>query len=279
MAGDRSKIDQADSDANFLDATRSSGVFELVGGGRRKTDVGMNSLETLNLGRRRNQELTRADSDLTIYIDSSKTWFEQDMSIRATADNKFNRRNLLISVVLLAVGAWSAYDGFIAFPKKLKIAEEYATLYDLDKSERTIKWQEITAEKGWKREVPKAPQDVQGDILFNYLLFGLCTILGLFFGFKFVRTRGSWLELENNQIRTSWGTSFDLNQIQRIDKIKWSKKGIAKVVYKDTQGLEKTFVIDDFKYERVSAGKILEAAEAGLKPEQILLTYATEKDV
>ncbi|HMO13199.1 MAG TPA: hypothetical protein PKD64_01715 [Pirellulaceae bacterium] len=192
------------------------------------------------------------------------------MSIRAVADNKFNRRNIYLVVFFAAVGCWATYDGLISYPKKLKIAEAYDELRDLSGPEKTKKWHEMTTEKNWSRDVPKSPAEVQGDIYFNYFLMAICFPLGLFFLGKFFRIRGSWLEFKDGQLSTSWGESLDFKQLEKIDKVKWNKKGIAKLFYKSSAGNQSMFVLDDFKYDRVPVGKILEVAETFVKPDQII---------
>ena len=50
----------------------------------------------------------------------------------------------------------------------------------------------------------------------------------------------------------------------KIDKTKWEKKGITRIHYAQ-DGNTKTYVFDDFKFERVKMGEILAQIENGLQ--------------
>ncbi len=206
------------------------------------------------------------------------------MTTRASADNRFNRRNIIIAVVGLAIGLWGAYDAFIAYPKKLKQSEafeeivEYVHANKLESKDLSEKWQETTTKKGWSRERPKPSAELRGTIIFNYWLVVVGLLICLFFLIKFFRMRNSWLESDGKKISTSWGQSIDLEKVLSLNKVKWEKKGIAKLAYADDSGNEKQMTLDDFKYERKGMGEIMQMIEKGLKPDQIKLPFSEAED-
>ena len=55
----------------------------------------------------------------------------------------------LMALVGLGFAAYCAYDGFYAYPKKLKYCEAFAEITGEDDDERSKKWKAITEEKGW----------------------------------------------------------------------------------------------------------------------------------
>ena len=78
------------------------------------------------------------------------------------------------------------------------------------------------------------------------------------------------MEADEKSVTTSWGESLQIENITKIDKRKWEKKGIASVHFKNEFGLDKFMVFDDFKYDRDSMGEIMKLAEKNLKPDQIV---------
>ncbi len=192
------------------------------------------------------------------------------MTIRALADSKFIRRYLLIACGGLAFMLWGLYDCLIAKPKALKMAEAYAALADLDSTELSKQWGKITEENGWPRAKPEAPEIVRQSIWFNWFVAIAGLILCLFFLLKYLRTKTAWMEATDTGIHTSWGQSLEFGQIRKINKAKWEKKGIARVLYENTEGHQKTMVFDDFKFDRATISQLMSLAENGLNRDQII---------
>ena len=82
------------------------------------------------------------------------------------------------------------------------------------------------------------------------------------------RNRGRWIEASKTGIASSWGQNVDFDRVVSLDKKKWDKKGIAKVLYEDGNR-RRRFVIDDFKFKREPTDRILRQLESRLQPEQI----------
>ncbi len=82
--------------------------------------------------------------------------------------------------------------------------------------------------------------------------------------FKWYLPRGSWIEGTDDEIRDSRGRTFSLNSLVEIDRHRWEEKGIA-VLRFNHEGRKQKFILDDFKYQREAAGKILELAERKLE--------------
>ena len=69
-------------------------------------------------------------------------------------------------------------------------------------------------------------------------------------------------------MRSSWGQSFQFDQVESLDKRKWRNKGIANVVYRDG-ARKRRFVIDDYKFMREPTDAILYELEQRIGIEKI----------
>ena len=191
------------------------------------------------------------------------------MSVRADVDNKFIRRYLIIAIGGLAFMLWGAYDSFVTGPRNMEKAQAFAEIKDQPDYEE--QWLALAEKNGWPRAKPtKDPETINGFLYFNYFVTVAGALLFLFFLLKFLKTRGTWMESTDKGISTSWGKSLNFDQITKIDKRKWEKKGIAKVHFTDEVNSEGVMVFDDFKYDRSSMSELMSMCEKGLKRDQIV---------
>jgi len=192
------------------------------------------------------------------------------MTVRANFQKNYLMRYLILAGVCLFLAAWFAYDGFIGYPRQLTYAREYGQLADLEPPERQAKWKEISAERGWSGATPeKEPAEIEDDIKGQYVWAFLNLVVGVPALLLYLRSRGSWVEATDTGLKTSWGQTVDFSKVTKLNKKKWSDKGIAKASYSDRHG-QKVFVFDDFKYEREPLGRMLRELESQLTPEQIV---------
>ena len=179
---------------------------------------------------------------------------------------------MIIAIGGLAFMLWGAYDAFVAFPKKLEMAHAFAEIKDQpDYEDKWLASYEKNKDKGWTRAKPtEDPETLNGFLYFNYFVTAAGALLFLFFLLKYFKTKGTWMESTDKGISTSWGKSLDFDQITKIDKRRWEKKGIAKVHFTDEVNTEGVMVFDDFKYDRSSMSDLMSMCEKGLKPDQIV---------
>lgn len=198
------------------------------------------------------------------------------MDIRADVNNKFIRRFLYIAIGCFLFMLWGLYDGLYTSPKKLKAAKAYQELFEqreegeITESERAENWKVMATEQGWGLDRPKRPEEAQNYVYFQWFVFGLGLILGLFFLIKYLRLLNSWVQADDKGVSSSWGESLQFDRIQQINKRKWEKKGIARVAFQDESGAAKTMVFDDFKFDREMMGMIISLAEKNLTDDQII---------
>ncbi len=179
--------------------------------------------------------------------------------IRAEALPEYYRRFLWISIASAAAISWCIFDAQVTYPKKLAIAETYESFPQTEEGKR--QWQQTAIEKGWSATIPtKSSAEVTSLIANQYILSGVAFLIGLVMFLKWYLPRGSWIEGSDKLVRNSFGSEFELDHLTGLDKRRWSEKGIA-VLHFNTDGRNKRFVIDDFKYQREETGKILKYAE------------------
>ena len=194
------------------------------------------------------------------------------MTIRAKYDNRYLWRYALIVFVGVGWALYCAYDLTFKYPVELEQAKVYhEQLKDLDERERQAQWDKICQENGWGqvRTSPRKPEKVEEVISLNYLQGIVALIIGLPPVFFILFSVGSWVEGDQQGIRTSWKQEFQFDDVKVLDKKKWEKKGIARAEY-EQNGKRGIFVFDDFKYEREPIVQLLKNLEATLESDQIV---------
>ena len=196
------------------------------------------------------------------------------MSIKADTNPRFFWRFALIGVVLLGWTGLCFKDALYSYPRKRDAA--LAKYRDLRESDKLDEWQKIAAQNDWKEVHPdesdgehKLGTEYEADIVEQYLMAAVCTPLGLWALIIYLRSRGRWMEADQDGIRSSWGPQLDFEQIETLDKKKWKEKGIVKIKY-DAAGRRRRFVLDDCKFDRGATEAILRLVEANVQEGQII---------
>ena len=186
------------------------------------------------------------------------------MPVRATTDNRFYLRFLVIGVVAIGFALWSAYDGAIAYPAQRERALKYQ---ELEKEDRVKEWPEVARAQGWPTDTPGTPK-TDADFLVQYIMAAIAGTIGLWLLIVVLRSRGRWIEGSETGISSSWGRSFDFDSVESLDKKRWNK-GIAKVKYREGKR-KKQFVIDNYKFKRQETDTILRALESKIGADKIV---------
>jgi hypothetical protein len=103
----------------------------------------------------------------------------------------------------------------------------------------------------------------------QYAMAILASVIGLPMLLVALKSRGNWIEANGAGLTSSWGERFNYDQIVQLDKKKWQKKGIAKLTYLDGDR-KRRFVLDDYKYERLTMDAILYEIEQCIDPAMIV---------
>ena len=187
------------------------------------------------------------------------------MTIRAERDPRYYLKFLLIGLAAFGFGLWSLYDGAINYPSQ---RERGLAFEKLMKEERGDEWDAYATERGWRTEFPGEPKS-EADIVMQYAMAAIAGTVGFFTLLGVWRSRGRWIEASGAGLTSSWGQSFDFDQVVSLDKRQWRGKGIAKVKYQDGNRRRK-FVLDDFKFDRQATDTILRELEAKIGADKII---------
>jgi len=190
------------------------------------------------------------------------------MTIRAESDPRYSRRFLLMGLAAIAFALWFLYDGAITYPNQRERALAYHELESDSQGEDPIvfrdKWHEMANTNGWPTAYPGEPK-TEGEITMQFVMAGIVSVVALGLLSIPLRARGRWLEASEKGITSSWGQSFDFDQVLELNKRQWRSKGIAKVTYHDGRR-KRRFVIDDYKFDRYSTDAILYELEQHIDP-------------
>ncbi len=200
------------------------------------------------------------------------------MPIRADNDPRFTRRFYIMGIVAIGFALWSLYDGMVKYPalRTHGFAEfkvDYKSLFEdshtkslsVDEFEHVAdpehvqEWAKYAHDRGFK-SVP--------EIFTQYIQAAVAGIVGLFLLSIPLRARGRWIEADETGITTSWGESFQFDQVEQLNKRKWRDKGLAKVTY-IANGRRRQFIIDDLKFMREPTDAILFELEQRIELERI----------
>jgi hypothetical protein len=206
------------------------------------------------------------------------------MHIRAENDPRYSRKFLIMGGFLIFGALWFLKDAVFGYPAlEAKGFEDYKS--EMMQSQRSSMFsggahQAITLAEfmvvaderelaGWTdyaqhREIPTGAKIVE-----QYVFAALCGVLGLGFLSIPLRSRGRWIEASDDGITSSWGESFRFDEVEVVNKRTWRKKGIAKVTYV-SGGRRRTFVIDDFKFQRWQTDAILYELEQRIDEGRII---------
>ncbi len=171
----------------------------------------------------------------------------------------------LVALFCFGMAAWFLFDGLVTYPRQRVRALEYQRL---DEEGRLDEWEEFAQERGWSTANPGEPK-TEAEILTQLILAGTLAPPGLFFLLRFLVARKRWVEADETGLRASWGQQLQYDQILWLNKKKWAKKGIAKIIY-DEDGRKRRLVLDDWKYEADPTAEILREVEARIDLEQIV---------
>ena len=189
------------------------------------------------------------------------------MAAKAVISNGYRWRLALIGVVCLLFAAWSAYDGFVKYPRLNDHARQYVE-YQQDNGEG---WQETWPDYAREHNLPEIPHPPKGDfsMIAQYVQLAITLPIGLWFTYLFLASLNRWVASDEAGLSSSGGEQVPYDSITTLDKKRWENKGIAVVTYTADQG-ERRFVIDDWKFERDPTDQILIEVEQRLQPDQII---------
>jgi hypothetical protein len=179
--------------------------------------------------------------------------------ISAAAGSYYRNMRYLMFVVILAMGCWFLYDGFVKYPKKNALYDQLAAQKEaLQKANPDDpKVAELSSQL---KDHGKRYQD--SDIaLQKGLGFALPPIGVGLLAYWLHKSRGR-VELRDDTIFAPGHPPVPLSAVKEVDSTLWNRKGIAKVHYQLPGGGSGTLTLDDFIYDRKPIDAIYDAALA-----------------
>lgn len=176
------------------------------------------------------------------------------MPAKATVSSAYRWRLGVIAIALLAFAGWFLYDGLVGYPKQQVVREAFAQIKTDHPDDWQTKWLERAQIEGWSTEQPDPPFS-DWDIKAQFFYAAPCLVLGLIFGFSYLRAGGRWVASDESGLKTSAGQEVAWNQIESVDSSRWASKGIAVVNYKNNKG-EGRITLDDWKCDTEATKQI-----------------------
>lgn len=199
---------------------------------------------------------------------------ESSQNLRAEVNPKFKYKFLLIGLIAMAVGLYHFYDPIFVYPEMRPASEAYEGLKNTlagNDGELQRQWADMAKSNGWAEKIPKyTPQELNTNTIYSYFIGVLFTfVAGIPCLLTYARCLGQWIGVEGDSLVNAKGQKVAFDQITKIDKTKWEKKGIASLVYSDG-GNEQSFLIDDLKFDRQTTDEIMELVEEKVGVDRIV---------
>jgi hypothetical protein len=177
--------------------------------------------------------------------------------IIALPDPGYRWKHLIMAVLMIAGGMWFAYDGWVKWPAENRRAEQVQREKEIaEEAHQTDKVESLAA------ELSKLKKHTEMDLLIQKMLACALPAFGIFWGAWTLReTRGQY-RMAGDTIEFPGHPPITFENIRRIDKRRWDRKGVAFLHYEHgnppAPGIVK---LDDFAYERKPTDEILERIE------------------
>ncbi len=207
--------------------------------------------------------------------------------IVARAGQYYRNTRYIMCALLVGAGLWFAYDGWVGWPEhNRKLGEVKRRIEQSDNAGDTNGAAAARAELG-KMSKEKSSSDI---LLQKVLALSLPPIgIGLL-GWALYNSRGAY-RLSGHTLHVPGHPAVSFDQITRIDKQLWDRKGIAYLDYDRGAGSPLRapgetvdyqargtgrIKLDDFVYDRAPTDQIFERIENELAPEPDSQPGATE---
>ncbi len=177
--------------------------------------------------------------------------------IVAQPDAGYRWKHLIVSVAMIGFGLWFAYDGWKKWPAENARIRQVQQDKDAATAAGDTAKVEVLA-----KELQELNYHTEMDLAIQKILAIVLPAFGIFWGAWTIKdTRGVY-RMSGNTLHVPGHPPVTVDDIRRIDKRKWDKKGIAYLHYEvgqpPTAGVLK---LDDFAYERKPVDDMLERIE------------------
>ena len=182
--------------------------------------------------------------------------------IVARAGTYFRNTRYIMCALLIGLGFWFGYDGFVGYPKlNQKIAvlradyEKAANARDQGRANRLLEEMKLLG-------APKTDMDI---FIQKLLWFGLPP-LGILLLIRALHISRGEYRLEGTTLQVPGHPPVPFENITEIDRRLWDRKGIAYVSYDLGDGRQGRIKLDDFLYDRPPTDEIFKRIENYVTP-------------
>lgn len=194
-------------------------------------------------------------------MNNSDVTSSEGAAIVATAGTYYRVTRYIITAVMIGMGLWFGYDGFIGYPKhnqRVRDLEAQKAIATTDEEKNRIQTQIV--EHG-KEHTPS-------DIRLQRILFYVLPPLGIILFVRWIYiSRGAYRMGADNVLHVPGHSPVPLESITEIDKRLWDRKGIAYISYELSDGQKGTAKLDDFIYKREPTDEIFKRIEEHVAPQ------------
>ena len=172
--------------------------------------------------------------------------------IVAKAASYYRMTRYIMVAMLIGMGLWFAYDGWVSWPKSRENFKRVSAELDAATAANDQAKKDALLE-----EQKKYSDHSDTDIFFQKVLGFVLPPLGVFTFFWAMRNSRGEYRLVGETLSVPGHDPVNFDQIRRLDKKLWDRKGIAYIDYETAGTSEiKRFRLDDFIYERKPTDEI-----------------------
>jgi hypothetical protein len=178
-------------------------------------------------------------------------------TIVARASTEYRVKRLIIVLMLVGMGLWFGYDGFIGWPREnARIEEIKKEIEAARKANDEAKVRSLDAESGKLKQHSPMDLNIQKALCFTLPPIGIGVLV-----WSLYNSRGNYRLSADDVLNVPGHPPIPLDAIRSIDKTDWDRKGIAYVHYELPNGAKGAARLDDFIYERKPTDDIFKRIE------------------
>lgn len=173
----------------------------------------------------------------------------------------YRNTRYIMFVVLLAMGAWFGYDGFVGWPQ---MNRQHADI-EQKRVEAANRNDTLSATQLMEQE-DQYKHHTDLDIALQKVLCAALPIAGLLLLIRALYNSRGELRLEHDILHFPSHPPVPISKLTSVDRRLWDRKGIAYVNYALDDQTTGRLRLDDFVYDRPPTDKIFERIEKQISP-------------
>jgi hypothetical protein len=184
--------------------------------------------------------------------------------IVARAGTYYRVTRYVITAVMVGMGLWFGYDGFVNWPDQ----NEKIAAIETQRAEARARGDSAADAKLLEEQNKIGTKHTDWDIMLQKILFFTLPPLGiaLFVRWMYI-SRGAYRLTGDNVLHVPGHPPVPMDAVTELDKRLWDRKGIAYVGYELPGGPQGRLKLDDFVYEREPTDAIYKRIEDYVAPQ------------